>query len=392
LKPGRWAPSGLNSGPCSKHIAFFHKECKFLIEVSSKHHNPFTQGAIMEFEAIRKETVMLNPKQGLAERRIPSEVRIDPLTGRTARICHFMKLQWEKPDFDALVAGTDQWCPFCADKVLHVTPCFPEKLIAGGRLQQNDRVIFPNIAPYDSIGAVATFGARHYIPMTDFTPELIASAFGFALEFFRHVERTGDPESVYHIINWNYMPPSGSSLIHPHLQVFSSSSAPNLMRQELEASKRYQQERGANYWEDLVAAEKQSGKRYLGQIGRTHWLTAFAPMGVAGDVLAVTQDVCCTLGLNDRDLADIATGIVNVIAEYDKMGIYSFNMNFFTGAATDDHFRFHLLFSPRTFFSQKLGTPDVGALRNLFNETLCMAYPEEINELLKPGFDQGRSD
>lgn len=57
-------------------------------------------------------------------------------------------------------------------------------------------VIFPNIAPYDSIGAVATFGSRHYIPMTDFTPDLIASAFGFALEFFRRVEHKCDIRAV----------------------------------------------------------------------------------------------------------------------------------------------------------------------------------------------------
>ena len=37
-----------------------------------------------------------------------------------------MKLQWEKPDFEALVAGTETWCPFCADKVLEVTPRFPQ--------------------------------------------------------------------------------------------------------------------------------------------------------------------------------------------------------------------------------------------------------------------------
>ena len=77
---------------------------------------------------------------------------------------------------------------------------------------------------------------------------------------------------------------------------------------------------------------------------------------------------------------------LKVMAEYDKIGVYSFNMNFFTGAKTDNHYRFHLLFSPRTFFNQKLGTPDIGALRNLFNETLCMAYPEEINGMLKKGF------
>ena len=340
----------------------------------------------MEFESIRKETVILNPQRNMAKQSIPSEIRTDPLTGRTARICHFMKLQWEKPNFEALVAGTDAWCPFCADKVLKVTPCFGQELIPEGRLQKDDMVLFPNIAPYDSIGAVATFGERHYIPMTAFEPAHMAAAFGLALEFFKRVDATGHPESVYPIVNWNYMPPAGSSLIHPHLQVFSTSSAPNLMQQELRAAKRYLEIHRSNFWDDLVTAEMLSGERYLGKIGRSHWLTAFAPMGVAGDVLAVLEGVRCTLELSDQDILDIATGLAKVMAEYDKIGVYSFNMNFFTGAKTDNHYRFHLLFSPRTFFNQKLGTPDIGALRNLFNETLCMAYPEEINGMLKKGF------
>ncbi|HSO67521.1 MAG TPA: hypothetical protein VLP30_06670 [Desulfatirhabdiaceae bacterium] len=340
----------------------------------------------MKFEAIKKETIILNPQKEMSEQRIPSEIRIDPLTGRTARICHFMTLHWEKPDFQALVSGTETWCPLCPDKVMAITPFFPKNLIPEGRLQKDDMMIFPNIAPYDSIGAVATFGSRHYIPMTEFTPQLMASAFGFALDFFRRIESTGHPESVYHIINWNYMPPAGSSLIHPHLQVFSTSSAPNLMRQELEASRRYLDNTGSCFWEDLVTTEMKTGERYLGKIGRSHWITAFAPMGVAGDVLAVLEGARCTLDLNAQDIEDISAGLAKVITEYDKMGIYSFNMNFFTGAKTDDHFRFHLLFSPRTFFNQKLGTPDIGALRNLFNETLCMAYPEEINAIIKQGF------
>ena len=340
----------------------------------------------MRFESIKKETVILNPQKEMARRRIPSEIRVDPLTGRTARICHFMELKWEKPDFDALVSGTDAWCPFCEDKVLSVTPCFPAELISEGRLQRDDMVIFPNIAPYDSIGAVATFGSRHYIPMTDFSADHMAAAFSFVSDFFQRIAATDHPESVYHIVNWNYMPPAGSSLIHPHLQVFSTSTAPNLMRHEIEASRDYHGRHGSAYWDDLVAAERDTGDRYLGRIGRTHWLTAFAPMGVAGDAMAVVEEAICTLDLTAEDLRDLAAGLAKLMAEYDKLGIYSFNMNFFTAARGDDHFRFHLLFSPRTFFNQQLGTPDIGALRNLFNETLCMAYPEEINALLKKEF------
>ncbi|MFC1858821.1 hypothetical protein ACFL9U_12470 [Thermodesulfobacteriota bacterium] len=340
----------------------------------------------MKFEAIVKKTVMLNPKKNMAQRVVPTEIRFDPLTGRTSRICHFMKLQWEKPEFDRIVAGTEATCPFCPANVLVVTPCFPEEIAPSGRIISDDMVLFPNIAPYDGLSAVVTMGGRHFIPMDEIDPQRMTKAFELAMTFFRRVEEIGHPEAVYHLINMNYMPPSGSSLIHPHLQVFSSSFAPQLMREELNAAKTYLQTSGTNYWDDLVKTETSRGERYLGTIGRTIWLTAYAPMGVAGDVLVVVDGVRSTLELTAEDLADMANGLTRVMTAYDKIGIYSFNMNFFTGKAQDEHFRFHLLFSPRTFFNQTLSTPDVGALRNLYNETLCMAFPEEINDMLKPQF------
>jgi len=340
----------------------------------------------MKFEAAKKETVIIAPGEAGSRRAIPSEIRTDSLTGRSARICHFMKLDWQKPDFDALVAGTEKSCPFCPDKVMQITPSFPPEVLPEGRLISEDRVLFPNIAPYDSLGAVATMGSRHFIPMTELEPERIAAAFRLAMRFFRAVHQNGHPESVYHLINWNYMPVAGSSLIHPHLQVFATSFAPNLMRAELAAAAAYRQANGKNYWDDLVESEKAAGTRYLGRTGRTHWLSTYAPMGVAGDVLGVTEGVSATLELSDQDLNDIAAGLTRAMAAYDRMGIYSFNMNFFAGAVGDAHARFHLLFSPRTFFNQALGTPDIGALRNLYNETLCMAFPEEIATMLSPYF------
>jgi UDPglucose--hexose-1-phosphate uridylyltransferase len=340
----------------------------------------------MLFEAYPKETVILNPLKEMQRRSIQSEIRKDPLTGRTARICHFMKLSWTKPDLEQLVAGTESTCPFCPGKVLKVTPCFPEEILPQGRLVDDDMVLFPNLAPYDSLGAVATLGSRHYTPMTEFEPRRLARAFQLAGDFFRRVKAINHPESVYHIINWNYMPVSGSSLIHGHLQVFATSSAPNLMREELVCAKAYQEQHGSNFWEDYIAHETRFGERYLGTIGRSHWFSAYAPMGVAGDVLAVVEGASSTLDLTEDDLLDIATGLTRAMAAYDKMGIFSFNMNFFTGAEGDDHTRFHLLFSPRTYFNQALGTPDIGALRNLFNETLCMAFPEEINGMIKEAF------
>ncbi|OGP59503.1 MAG: hypothetical protein A2V65_04845 [Deltaproteobacteria bacterium RBG_13_49_15] len=340
----------------------------------------------MRFEIRRKETVILNPLKDMARNSIPVEIRKDPLTGRSARICHFMKLQWEKPDLKALVAGTEEKCPFCPKNVMNVTPCFSEDLLSDGRMTLDDLVLFPNLAPYDQIGAVATLGADHYIPMTEIGARRIAKGFKLAMRFFEKIHRTGHPESVYQIANWNYMPPAGSSIIHPHLQVFVTSDPPNLLREELCAAKIYFEKNRSNYWEDLIEHEMAHNERFLGTIGRTVWLTSFAPMGVAGDVMGVVRGVRSTLELSDKDLSDLAQGLTQAMAAYDRMGIYSFNMNFFPGASGDDFARFHILFSPRTYFNPVLGTPDVAALRNLFNESVCMAFPEEINTMLKNFF------
>jgi galactose-1-phosphate uridylyltransferase len=340
----------------------------------------------MKFEAIERNSVILDPSNNMQRKTIPSEIRKDPLTGKTSRICHFRPLKWEKPDLDQLIAGTEKTCPFCPDKVMKITPCFPEDIVPEGRLVLNDKVLFPNIAPYDILGAVATLGARHYIPMTDFETERLADGFRLAIKFFRHIDSINHPESVYHIVSWNYMPASGSSVIHPHYQVFATAYAPNQLRTELQAAERYMKKTGTNYWDDLVKAEKTAEDRFLGRIGRTNWMTVFAPLGVAGDVVAVVDDTSSTLDLTDDDLTDLANGLNNLMAAYDQMGIYNFNVSFYPGAAGDDFTRFHLVFSPRTYFSEALGTPDVAALRNLGNEGVCMAFPEDINKMLKTAF------
>ena len=333
-----------------------------------------------------RETILLDPTNDMTPKDIPNEIRRDPLTGKTARICHFRELRWDKPDIDKLIAGTENWCPFCPDKVLEVTPCFPPEIVPEGRMTLDDKILFPNIAPYDRLSAVATLGSRHYIPMTEIEPRRIADGFRLALKYFRHLHRMKHPESVYHLVSWNYMPASGSSIIHPHLQVFASSYAPNRLREELQAAAAYMEARGSNYWDDLIKHEREKRDRYLGQIGRTAWLSVFAPLGAVGDVAAIVPGVRSTLDLEDNDLDNLATGLAKLMAAYDRMGIYNFNMSFFAGSQEDSHTCFHLIFSPRIYFNPAIGTPDVAALGRLFGESVCMAFPEDINRMLKPEF------
>jgi galactose-1-phosphate uridylyltransferase len=340
----------------------------------------------MNFESVKKQALILNPGKEMQAKSIPVEIRRDPLTGRTARICHFQLLKWQKPDIGKIVAGTEAFCPFCPDKVMAATPCFPADIAPEGRFVLGDRVLFPNIAPYDGLAAVAVLGSRHYIPMTEITPEFVAGGLALCQAFFRSIQAIRHPESVYHLISWNYMPASGSSLIHPHYQVFATATPPNQVRIELEAAGAYWRRTGRVYWDDLAAEEEADGRRFLGRTGRIAWMAGYAPFGVAGDVLGVVDGCRHLLDLTEADALDIGTGLTAAMRAYDRMGLYNFNVCFFPGAAEDAFARLHLLLSPRTYFNPALATPDAAALRTLYNETVCMAYPEEIAELIRPEY------
>ena len=340
----------------------------------------------MQFTAVEKEVALLNPLKDMERRTIPVEIRFDPLTGRSSRICHFMPLNWPKPDLEALGQSTREKCPFCPERVMEITPDFPPEILPEGKLTSGDSVLFPNLAPYDSFSGVCVMGARHYLPLTEITPEFIAHNFALCREFFARVHALGHPESRYHVVNWNYLPPAGSSIIHPHLQVFVTRNAPNLLRQELTEAAAYHREHGTVYWDDLKEQERQNGERYLGRTGGVEWMMSYAPMGLAGDVLGVVDGAASTLDLTDSDLLDLGRGIVKSLAAYDQMGIYSFNLNFFPGAPGEESARFHVVLSPRAFFNQALAASDVAALRFLFNEPVCMEFPEKIAPRLREAF------
>ena len=347
----------------------------------------------MNFAVTKKEAVILDPADAMQPRSIPVEVRTDPLTGRTTRICHFMKLQWKKPDLAPLVAGTEAGCPFCPERVLKVTPRFPADIAPEGRFFRGDHVLFPNLAPYDGLGAVATLGSRHYLPMTEIEPERIAGGILLAMDFYRRARAINHPESVYQLLSWNYMPASGSSLIHPHLQVFASSTAPNQLREELAAAEAYFRANGRTYWDDLAREERAAGLRFLARRGRISWLVNFAPFSVAGDVVAVVDDCREMLDLPEADAAGIAQGLAAALAASDRMGIYSFNVCFFPGTAADRFARLHMVFSPRIYYNPILATPDTTALRILYNESICVGFPEEIAAAIRPVFqDALRTD
>ena len=215
---------------------------------------------------------------GGAWTRVRLRWRRDPLTGASARILTGAKLQPPtRPDLTELVAKP-AFCPFDSEHLERATVPFPAELTAEGRIRQGRAVVVPNIMAYATHSAVGIYDpGRHFLDLEELTPSLVGDALTVMVRHAKLVRRL-DPTAVWSSVNANYLPPSGSSLVHPHIQ--SSHDACGLTAQRLMAEQAgaWHERRLGSDWAALVEAEA-SGPRWVGHIGRVAWLTPFAPTG-----------------------------------------------------------------------------------------------------------------
>ncbi|MGB9887633.1 MAG: hypothetical protein ACPLPT_05625 [Moorellales bacterium] len=327
-------------------------------------------------------TRLLDPRRGYCPVEIPSEVRYDPLTGETGRIAHFLS-DWV-PALDL-----EQWrsimqvenCPFCPENAERVTPRFPEELVPGGCLRRGEAITFPNLSPYDQFSAVTVICGAHFPLLDEFSAVQIFDAFRLSLDFLARIQQT--QPRLYPFIGWNYLPPAGSSQLHPHLQVFATAEPGNEIRRELEAEASYRRQSGCSFWRDLVEAEKQAGERYLGQIGETEWLVAFRPHGALGEVIALLPEGQVLPLISEGALYDLAQGLTCLFRSMQASHLLSFDAVLYRGLEGT-----RLRLAPRFYIHPRLYTSDVNFLKLLCGEPIAVVAPEELARRLQPVFRQ----
>lgn len=339
----------------------------------------------VKFRRMQKQSRFLDPRQDFAEARIENEIRFDPLTGRTGRIAHFALPPLTPPDLEEMARiSLERGCPFCPDWLEKITPRFPADLIPEGRLHRGEATVIPNLSPYDQHSALTIMSRQHLLRLPDFTPDLLANAFGLSLEYFRRVD-PGPPS--FSLMNWNYFPPSGGSQLHPHLQLYVTDTPGNLLLAEIQASEKYYQENGGNFWADLIQAEKEAGERYVGQTGEVTWLVSYVPIGILGDVQAVFPRRGTLAELTADDLQAFSDGLVRVFRYFHDRGMYSFNLAFYPGPPEGaGRFWVHARVVPRFSVQPVLHASDVNTLQYLYDEPVTMIWPEEVTAGLKPYF------
>jgi len=320
------------------------------------------------------------------------EVRRDPLTGMTAvasaalatkEEMFYGKTDW--PHAEELARNSREGCFFCPEKVLDVTPRYPEHVVPGGRFERGRALVFPNLFPLAALHAVVTYPERHFLRPSDFDPELLGEGLGAGVEFAGRAE--GAYVDLEHLeLCCNHMLPAGASMVHPHFQVFGGHAAPWLLRLQWELAAAFYREHGVSYWQTLVDEESALGVRVVGGAAGCTWLAAYAPTG-GREVMAVLPGRARIAALDDDQVAELARGLSKVLAWYEREGLSAFNFSLCGGPLHGDA-RAHavvLRVVARSAFKPDYRTDDYFLQKQLGGELIFVA-PEQIAATLRAEF------
>jgi UDPglucose--hexose-1-phosphate uridylyltransferase len=314
--------------------------------------------------------------QGGKRQEIIFEVRTDPLTGMTGRVFNLPYQPPKSPNIEETFKRSEGiFCPFCSENIDNSTPRFPDELLPEGRIRKGSATLVPNILPLDRYVGVAVFSPQHFVRMEELKPEMMNDAFRVVQEFIRRVADF-DPGVNCFSINWNYMPPAGSSLVHPHLQVLCGDRPTNHMRLQLECAKRYYRENGVEFWDDFIREEKEKASRYIGEIGPTFWTVGFAPMSHIPDVWCILPNQKSLLEVGEETLSSFLEGLSAILTYYHSLNLFSFNVSIFS-FRFEEHFRVNARILPRLAL-RDIGNSDYTFLQAVHKENASVYSPESV--------------
>jgi galactose-1-phosphate uridylyltransferase len=244
-------------------------------------------------------------------------------------------------------------------------------------MARGEALLVPNLFPYDDVSAILVMCQAHFLPMDGVPPETFADALKLARDFILLAEPSLGERPAYGIVTWNYMPPSGASQVHPHLQVIVTDTPGNALRRELEAEASFALQHGAAFAQALVQAER-GAERWLGEEGGVAWWVPYCPVGMLGDAQAVFLERASLTECSDGEIDAFARFLTRLLAAYARLGFWSFNLSLLPdarAAGTNRH-RLTARLLPRFYLNPKLHNSDVAYLQLLLGEKFAMQYPE----------------
>jgi galactose-1-phosphate uridylyltransferase len=340
----------------------------------------------IQFQTFESASTFLHPRKGFSPTTERFEVRVDPLTGRTGHFSHFGAIKPQKLDLAAYATPEIKgFCPFCIENRDRVTPKFTNDIVSEGRFVRNEACLIPNLFPYDIHSGVLIMTDPHVVPLEDLSERRLFDALFIGVEFLKRVKAIS-PELPYHIMTWNYMPPSGGGLVHPHQQYFATPNPGNQFLDELKASDAFRNAKGSDYWSELIEVEQAKEERFIGQLGASCWLSPYVAFGILGDVMCVFPHVFHVDQFTEDHVRELAAGLLKVFKYYMATDIFSFNASLFFGPEGQRSFACHFRIAARTFLNMRDFAPDLNFFQALLGEPVSVVMPEELCKDLRGYF------
>ena len=331
------------------------------------------------FEKHKVDARFLSPGDGFKEDVQTIEYRRDTLMGMWCRVnvkrATRAKQARGEQNLQELIEASKADCSFCPENIETATPKFLPEISKEGRIKMGEATVFPNLFPFAKYHAMATLSEKHYLAIEDFTSGQIEDAINASIEFFKRIESLG---AKYFSLNWNHLPPSGASIIHPHFQLIGDEVPTHMTRTYLEAGEKYHKEKGENYWLRLIKDEDKKGERFIGRTGNAVWISSFAPLG-NNEISMVFEGCSSILDLTKEDVSDIADGLLRIFKGYSGMGKTSFNFSVYSGLKNMEYFCLNAKIITRPN-AQKYFTADSGFMEALHKERIVETLPESLAE------------
>jgi len=318
--------------------------------------------------------------------RVWSEVRRDPLTGRSGRVAHFKGFTLVAPDLSRVVSESRPSCPFCPERILDVTPKLSGSAIPSGRIQRGEAVLFPNISPYDRSSVVTVLSREHFLEANQFSSRQLVDGLIATIEYFRTLPRPG--RGTHSVITWNYMPPSGATQVHPHFQAFSTNRPGAILEEEVRRSRGFWRRHRRPFWAELAQEEDVQSERFVARGRHTIWLTPFVARSVVSDAMALFPEKAYLEDLGETEVTEFVAGLRLALAAFHEEGVRAFNLAFYAAPSGEaaPHFWLHARVSPRIYFNPLILGSDTSAWQHLLDESVMVRSPEALASRLRERF------
>ncbi|MCX8188671.1 MAG: hypothetical protein N3F64_03095 [Nitrososphaeria archaeon] len=337
-----------------------------------------------------KYAKLLSPLKDYQADEQAVEHRLDPLLNRETVITpgrfQYIKRLFESDEKEILnvIENTRASCPFCPERIQASTPKFPKEIVEEGKIVVGETILFPSLFAHMDYNAVGVLCKEHYLKLSEI-PDKLCDGFSAGLIWLKKLHNY-NRNIKYACFIENYFPPSGSTVIHPHIQVLASERPFNMLKDLIWRSRKYFENYKTNYWLDLINVELE-GDRFIGEINDIVWLTPFAPMHTY-EILAISRRFSNLLEVGEEYIKGLVSGIKSVLKFFQDEGLSSFNLTLYSGPFgedSSDYFRVGLKIVGRSGYRFPF-VSDLWGLQTLMMHGEAYEVPERMAERLRKYF------